>query len=348
VGEGQSRRLAAILAADIAGYSALMGSDETRTVSDLKGHQAVVLPMVGDFGGRVIDTAGDGILAEFPSIVNAVGCAVTIQQKMVERNAAIEPSRRMEFRIGINLGDIIYDDDRIFGDGINVAARLEDIAEPGGICISSKVYEEINGRFNLICDDLGAQHLKNIARPVRVYRLRIPGAAMDETSGADTFGVNFLRGAFHRQMPTGGHVNAKSDQLAARRALPLRLFATYAMTSIILLLFAHYVILIKLDLDALSLRFLSLALPVAVGFALSQQTGHGVGAAFLLGATVGFVSVLGMLVTVGIVDAVSIVPSSRFEWQEAAEYAIAITLATMLGSILAQAVSSVRSTMRGP
>ena len=103
-----------------------MGSDEARTVSDLKGHQAVVLPMVRDFGGRVIDTAGDGILAEFPSVLNAVECAVAIQRKMVERNAAIEPERRMEFRIGINLGDVIYDDDQIFGDGVNVAARLEE------------------------------------------------------------------------------------------------------------------------------------------------------------------------------------------------------------------------------
>ena len=109
----RSRRLAAILAADIAGYSALMGSDEARTVSDLKGLQAVVLPMVGEFGGRVIDTAGDGMLAEFPSVVNAVECAVAIQRKMVQHNAAIEPQRRMEFRIGINLGDVIYDKDQI-------------------------------------------------------------------------------------------------------------------------------------------------------------------------------------------------------------------------------------------
>ena len=146
----RSRRLAAILAADIAGYSALMGSDEARTVSDLKGHQAVVLPMVVEFGGRVIDTAGDGILAEFPSVLNAVECAVAIQRKMIERNAAIEPERRMEFRIGINLGDVIYDDDRIFGDGVNVAARLEGIAEPGGICVSGKVHEEIRAESVLL------------------------------------------------------------------------------------------------------------------------------------------------------------------------------------------------------
>ena len=173
----QSRRLAAILAADIAGYSALMGSDEARTVSDLKGHQAVVLPMVSEFGGRVIDTAGDGILADFPSVLNAVECAVAIQRKMVERNAAIEPRRRMEFRIGINLGDVIYDNDRIFGDGVNVAARLEEIAEPGSICVSGKVHEEVRAKIGLPYEDLGEKQLKNIAEPVRVYGIRLDRAA---------------------------------------------------------------------------------------------------------------------------------------------------------------------------
>ena len=153
-----------------------MGSDEARTVSDLKGHQAVVLPMVGEFGGRVIDTAGDGILAEFPSVFNAVECAVAIQRKMVERNAAIEPERRMEFRIGINLGDVIYDNDRIFGDGVNVAARLEAIAEPGSICVSGKVHEEIHAKIGLPYEDLGDKQLKNIAEPVRVYGIRLDRA----------------------------------------------------------------------------------------------------------------------------------------------------------------------------
>ena len=115
-----------------------MGADEVRTVRDLKGHQAIVLPMVGEFGGRIIDTAGDGILAEFPSVVNAVKCAVAIQSEMIERNAAINPEHRMQFRVGINVGDVIYDEARIYGDGINVAARLEGIAEPGGICISEQ------------------------------------------------------------------------------------------------------------------------------------------------------------------------------------------------------------------
>jgi adenylate cyclase len=146
-------------------------------VRDLKGHQAVVLPMIGEFAGRIMDTAGDGILAEFASVVNAVKCALAIQGTMAERNAAIEPPRRMQFRLGINIGDVVFDDVRIYGDGINVAARLENIAEPGGICISGKVYEVINGRIELACEDIGEQQLKNIARPVRAYRVRVNGIA---------------------------------------------------------------------------------------------------------------------------------------------------------------------------
>src|SRR3954469_21942493 len=115
--ERMERRPRALLAADIAGYSALMGADEARTVRDLKGHQAIVLPMIGEFAGRIIDTAGDGILAEFASVVNAVNCALAIQSTMAQRNAAVEPERRMRFRVGINLGDVVYDDARIYGDG---------------------------------------------------------------------------------------------------------------------------------------------------------------------------------------------------------------------------------------
>jgi class 3 adenylate cyclase/pimeloyl-ACP methyl ester carboxylesterase len=175
--EAQSRRLAAILAADIAGYSALMGADEARTVNDLKGHQAVVLPMVGQFGGRVIDTAGDGIMAEFASIVNAVECAVAVQRTMAERNGPVEPARRMQYRIGINLGDVIYDDHRIFGDGINIAARLEGIAERGGICVSRQVLDQVEGKLDLSYRELGRQNLKNIAKPVEVYAIQLDGLA---------------------------------------------------------------------------------------------------------------------------------------------------------------------------
>jgi TolB-like protein/class 3 adenylate cyclase len=165
------RRLAAILAADIAGYSTLMSTDEAGTVRDLKGHQAVILPMITEHGGRIIDTAGDGILAEFSSVVNAAECAVAIQRTMAQRNAGGEETRRMHFRIGINQGDVVFDDTRIYGDGVNIAARLEAIAEPGGICISRKVYVEIIGKMRLAFIDVGEHQLKNIAQPVRVYRI---------------------------------------------------------------------------------------------------------------------------------------------------------------------------------
>jgi len=165
------RRLAAILAADIAGYSRLMGEDEAATVRDLKGHQAAVLPLVGRYGGRIIDTAGDGILAEFPSVINATECAVEIQTVMASRNETVHEPRRMRFRIGINLGDVIHDETRIYGDGINVAARLEGIAEPGGICISRQVFDQVNRALKADFQALGPRTFKNIARPVDVFAI---------------------------------------------------------------------------------------------------------------------------------------------------------------------------------
>ena len=182
------RKLAAVLAADIAGYSGLMGADEEGTVRDLKTHQSVILPMIENFSGRVIDTAGDGILAEFASVLNAVNCAVAIQKTMAERNTSVDPARRMQFRIGVNQGDVICDGTRIYGDGINVAARLETIAEVGGICLSGKVYEEIEGKIDIACEDHGAHELKNIARPVRVYRIAggsLSGDNSQSAPGAD-------------------------------------------------------------------------------------------------------------------------------------------------------------------
>jgi len=176
------RRLAAILAADIAGYSRLMHADEPATVRDLKAHQSVILPLIGRHGGRVIDTAGDGILAEFPSVIGATQCAVELQTVMAERNERVPESRRMLFRIGINLGDVIHDESRIYGDGINIAARLEALAEPGGVLVSSTVHDHVRGKLPFTFADAGDRQLKNIEQPVRTYRLLIPGAAF--TPGA--------------------------------------------------------------------------------------------------------------------------------------------------------------------
>ena len=170
------RRLAAILAADIAGYSRLMHEDEPATVRDLKAHQSVILPLIGRHGGRIIDTAGDGIMAEFPSVIGATECAVEIQTVMAERNEGVPESRRMRFRIGINLGDVIHDEHRIYGDGINIAARLEALAEPGGVLVSSTVYDQVRGKLPFTFEDVGERQVKNIEQPVRMYRLHIPGA----------------------------------------------------------------------------------------------------------------------------------------------------------------------------
>jgi adenylate cyclase len=171
------RRLAAILAADIAGYSRLMHENEPATVRDLKAHQSVVLPLIGRHGGRIIDTAGDGIMAEFPSVIGATACAVEIQTVMAERNEGVPESRRMQFRIGINLGDVIHDETRIYGDGINIAARLEALAEPGGVLVSSTVHDQVRGKLPLTFDDVGERQVKNIEQPVRMYRVHISGAS---------------------------------------------------------------------------------------------------------------------------------------------------------------------------
>jgi adenylate cyclase len=163
------RRLAAIVAADVAGYSRLMGLDEVGTARTLREHRKVTDALVAKHGGRLVKTTGDGVLLEFPSVVDAVECAVAVQAVMAERNQGVPEDRRMLYRIGINLGDILIEGDDIVGDGVNVAARLEGIAEPGGICLSSSAYEQVRGKVAVEFADLGEQRLKNIDRPVRVF-----------------------------------------------------------------------------------------------------------------------------------------------------------------------------------
>ena len=171
------RRLAAILAADVAGYSRLMGVNEEGTLATLKAHRRELLdPKIAEHRGRIVKTTGDGALVEFASAVDAVRCAGEIQRGMSKRNVAIPPDRRIEFRMGINVGDVVVDGDDILGDGVNVAARLEGLSEPGGICVSGRVQEDAQGKIDIAFDDAGEQQLKNIARPVRVYRARLEGA----------------------------------------------------------------------------------------------------------------------------------------------------------------------------
>ena len=178
------RKLTAILSADVKGYSRLMGEDEEWTLRTLNTYKEVMGSLIQQYRGRIVGTAGDSVLAEFASVVDAVQCGVEIQQVLRARNALLPETRRMEFRIGINLGDVIEEGDTIYGDGVNIAARLESIAEAGGICISESAYQQIENKLPLRYEYLGEHEVKNISKPVRVYRARIePEATPSKVSG---------------------------------------------------------------------------------------------------------------------------------------------------------------------
>src|SRR5439155_14178446 len=180
--ERVERRLAAILTADVAGYSRLMGADEEGTHAALTAlRRELTDPKIAEHCGRIVKTSGDGLLVEFHSVVDAVRCAVDIQREMAQRNAEFPEPRRIAFRIGINLGDIIIDEHDIYGDGVNVAARLEALAEPGGICVSRVVRDQVRDKVDFGFEDLGEQQVKNIARPVRVYRIPLAETARTKT-----------------------------------------------------------------------------------------------------------------------------------------------------------------------
>src|ERR1700690_4219827 len=172
-GDHVEGRLAAVLAADVVGYSRLMGTDEEGTLARLKSiRKTLVDPTIASHRGRIVKTTGDGVLIEFASAVDAVCGAVEVQRGMVEQNASMPQDRRIEFRIGIHVGDIIIDDNDIFGDGVNIAARLEGIAEPGGVCIFDDAQRQVRGKVDFAFEDMGPQNLKNIAEPMRAWRLR--------------------------------------------------------------------------------------------------------------------------------------------------------------------------------
>ena len=180
--ERVERRLAAILAADVAGYSRLMGVDEEGTLARLKAlRRELADPKIKEHRGRIVKTTGDGLLLEFASVVDAVRCAVEVQREMAERNTDVSPDGRIEFRMGINLGDIMKDGRDIYGDGVNVAARLEALAEPGGICVSRVVRDQVRDKLAFSFEDIGEQQVKNIARPIRVHRILVgEGAGRSE------------------------------------------------------------------------------------------------------------------------------------------------------------------------
>jgi TolB-like protein/class 3 adenylate cyclase len=190
--ERVERRLTAILAADVVGYSRLMGADEEGTLAALKAiRRELVDPRIVEHRGRIVKTTGDGLLVEFASVVDAVRCAVDVQREMAERNAGVPTATRIEFRVGINLGDVIIDGDDIFGDGVNIAARLETLAEPGGICVSRVVRDQVRDKLAVAFEDMGEQQVKNIARPVRAHRIRIdtPEAAPSASASPPTLAL---------------------------------------------------------------------------------------------------------------------------------------------------------------
>ena len=172
MGASIERRLAALLVADVAGYSRLMGRDEAGTLAALQASRAQMAELIAAHRGRVVNATGDSLLAEFASVVLAVECAVQMQRALAERNAALPDERRMWFRIGINLGDVMVEGGDLYGDGVNIAARLETLSQPGGLCISGPVFDQIKNKLQLDYEDLGEQTVKNIAEPLRVYRIQ--------------------------------------------------------------------------------------------------------------------------------------------------------------------------------
>src|SRR5215471_1298358 len=179
----RKRKLAAIVHADVAGFSRLMGEDETGTHQALGELRRAVDPLITAHGGRIVGTAGDSVLADFPSVVDALTCAVEMQRASRAVNDPIPPERRLELRIGVNLGDVILDGDDIFGDGVNIAARLEALAQPGTVCISQTVYDQVRNKLDLDYRPLGSQRVKNIADPVRAYAVGIPATTSGTKRG---------------------------------------------------------------------------------------------------------------------------------------------------------------------
>ena len=180
----ETRKLAAVMAVDVVGYSRLMGEDEAGTARAVKEHRDAARPIVAGRGGRIVKTMGDGLLLEFPSVVAAVECASAIQKLMAERNADVPAPMRIVYRIGVNLGDVLIEGDDILGDGVNIAARLEAICEPGGVLISGTAFDHVQGKIEATFVDLGEKDLKNIARPVRAYRMMSGGAVASTNSSA--------------------------------------------------------------------------------------------------------------------------------------------------------------------
>ena len=206
----EMRKLAAILAADVAGYSKLASSDEERTLARLRALRSDLIdPTIAVHNGRVVKRTGDGVLIEFRSVVDAVRCAIEVQNGMAERNAGLPPERCIQFRIGIHLGDVVEESDGdLMGDGVNIAARLEGIAKPGTICLSEDAYRQVKSRLDLAVRDLGSTQLKNIAEPVHVFSLEVGKAAPGKSTKKSAASTRACRDRHHRMAGCGANRRA--------------------------------------------------------------------------------------------------------------------------------------------
>ena len=215
---GMERKLAAIFSTDVAGYSRLMGDDEEATIRTLTAYRALISSLIQQYRGRVVDAPGDNLLAEFASVVDAVRCAVEIQHALKEKNAELPEHRQMQFRIGINLGDVIVEGERLYGDGVNIAARLESLAIPGGICISGTVYDHVETKLALNYEYQGEQTVKNIAKPVRVYRVVMDEAAasLGRASRASTSSARTRADAGHPEPQSSQECQTRRVGIARR------------------------------------------------------------------------------------------------------------------------------------
>ena len=200
--EGFKRKLAAILSADVGGYSRMMDDDEEATIRTLTAYREALATLIQQYRGRVVDAPDDNLLAEFASAVDAVNCAVEIQRELAEQNAELSYERRMQFRIGVNVGGVIEEEDRIYGDGVNIAVRVEDLAEAGGICISGRVYDQVENKLDINYEFLGEQAVRNIATPLRIYRvLSLPGAAAAEADEVLQINPKFSLKSYAKRLP---------------------------------------------------------------------------------------------------------------------------------------------------
>jgi len=196
--EGFKRKLSAILSADVVAYSRLMAEDESSTVKTLEEYKAVMSTLIKQHRGRVVDSPGDNLLAEFGSVVDAVQCAVSVQKELQTRNAGLPENRKMEFRIGINLGDVIEEEDRIYGDGVNIAARLEALADPGGVCISKTAFDYIENKLPFVYRFIGDQTVKNIAKRIGAYKVLMETRVIDEEEKQESKKIPFWRYPCHQ------------------------------------------------------------------------------------------------------------------------------------------------------